>query len=173
MTTTGGPPKPGATVGLPGRVLRGSGAARRAGPPADKPTVAPSSGAFSGRVIYGGKASGEALVCDRPLSFFGGFDLERGVVSERGHPLEGRCVAGKVLVFPTGTGSTVGSFALLRMVREGVGPAALVMESCDTTVAVGAIISEVPGADGLDPSAFSDGDRVVVDGPEVRVDRQG
>ena len=95
------------------------------------------------------------------------------MVSERGHPLEGRCVAGKVLVFPTGTGSTVGSFALLRMVREGVGPAALVMGNCDTTVAVGAIIAEVPCIDRVDIEAIADGDLLVVAGREVRVDRQG
>jgi len=127
----------------------------------------------SARVIYRGRATGEALVSPAPLSFFGGFDLERGVVSERGHPLEGRCVAGKVLVFPTGTGSTVGSFALLRMVRDGVGPAALVMKSCDTTVAVGAIISEIPCVDQVDIEVLADGDPLVVDGGEVRVDRQG
>ena len=123
-------------------------------------------------MIHAGQATGQALVCDAPLSFFGGFDLETGVVSARGHPLDGRCVAGTVLVFPTGTGSTVGSFALLRMVREGVGPAALVMEKCDTTVAVGAIISEIPCVDGMDLSVFLDGDRLVVDGPEVTVDRK-
>ncbi len=128
---------------------------------------------MSARVIYRGRATGEALVSPAPLSFFGGFDLERGVVSERGHPLEGRCVAGKVLVFPTGTGSTVGSFALLRMVRDGVGPAALVMKSCDTTVAVGAIISEIPCVDQVDIEVLADGDPLVVDGGEVRVDRQG
>ncbi len=128
---------------------------------------------WKGRVIRGGRAEGPALVSSAPLSFFGGFDLDRGVVSERGHPLEGRCVRGKVLVFPTGTGSTVGSFALLRMVREGVGPVALVMEKCDTTVAVGAIISEIPCVDRMDLSTYSDGDRLVVDGPEVRVDRKG
>jgi uncharacterized protein len=133
-----------------------------------KPTVAPDP-----RVIYAGRASGEALVSPAALSFFGGFDLERGVVSERGHPLEGQSVAGRVLVFPTGTGSTVGSFALLRMVREGVGPVALVMENCDTTVAVGAIIAEIPCVDGVDISAIADGDKLVVDGGEVRVDRQG
>ncbi len=124
--------------------------------------------ARTGRVIHGGRAQGPALVSSAPLSFFGGFDLDRGVVSERGHPLEGCCVRGKVLVFPTGTGSTVGSFALLRMVRSGVGPAALVMESCDTTVAVGAIIAELPCVDGLDPTDFVDGEPLTVEGREVR-----
>jgi uncharacterized protein len=123
---------------------------------------------WTGRVIHDGRAQGPALVSSAPLSFFGGFDLDRGVVSERGHPLEGCCVRGTVLVFPTGTGSTVGSFALLRMVRSGVGPAALVMESCDTTVAVGAIIAEVPCVDGVDPSSIADGELLTVEGREVR-----
>lgn len=125
-----------------------------------------------GRVIYSGAAAGEALVSPAPLSFFGGFDLERGVVSERGHPLEGQCVTGRVLVFPTGTGSTVGSFALLRLVRDGVGPAALVMGSCDTTVAVGAIISELPCVDHIDLDAIAEGDQISVDGAEVAVVRR-
>lgn len=126
--------------------------------------------AQTGRVIHEGRARGLAMVSSAPLSFFGGFDLDRGVVSERGHPLEGCCVTGRVLVFPTGTGSTVGSFALLRMVRSGVGPAALVMESCDTTVAVGAIIAELPCVDGIDLLGFSDGDDLTVNGSEVRRD---
>jgi len=125
-----------------------------------------------GRVIYRGRASGEALVSSAPVSFFGGFDLERGVVTEQGHPLQGHSVSGKVLVFPTGKGSTVGSFALLRMVRGGVGPAALVMEACDTTVAVGAIISEIPCVDQVDLADIEDGVRVRVDGEEVEVDDQ-
>ena len=124
--------------------------------------------ALDGRAIYTGRAEGPALVSSAPLSFFGGFDLDRGVVTEMGHPLEGRCVTGRVLVFPTGTGSTVGSFALLRMARSGVGPAALVMASCDTIVAVGAIIAEIPCVDQVDLAAFRDDDRVVVEGAEVR-----
>lgn len=125
---------------------------------------------YTGRVIFRGRASGAALVSPSPISFFGGFDLDRGVVTEAGHPLEGRCVAGHVLVFPTCTGSTVGSFALLRMVRGGVGPAALVMGSCDTTVAVGAIISEIPCVDRVDVARIADGSRMTVEGEEVEVD---
>ena len=125
-----------------------------------------------GGVIYRGRARGRALVSSAPLSFFGGFDLDRGVVTERGHPLEGCCVAGRVLVFPTGTGSTVGSFALLRMVRQGVGPAALVMRECDTTVAVGAIIAEVPCVDRVDLPDLDDSAELVVDGAEVHIDER-
>lgn len=121
------------------------------------------------RVIYGGRATGSALTSPLPLSFFGGFDLDTGVVTERGHPLEGQSVAGRILVFPTGTGSTVGSFALLRMARAGVAPAGLVMQSCDTTVAVGAIIAEIPCVDRVDISTVRNRDSVVIQGPEVSI----
>jgi len=125
---------------------------------------------ISGRAIWRGSGEGEALVSDAPLSFFGGFDLTSGVVTEAGHPLEGQCVAGRALVFPTGKGSTVGSYALLRLAKQGMAPAALVMESCDTTVAVGAIISEIPCVDQVDIAAIGTGDRVVVEGADIKVD---
>jgi uncharacterized protein len=123
---------------------------------------------MTGRVIYDGTAAGAVLVSSEPLSFFGGFDLETGVVTEKGHPLEGTSVAGRVLVFPTGKGSTVGSYALLRLVKQGVAPVALVMKTCDTTVAVGAIISEVPCVDQIDIESLSNGERLEIDGAEVR-----
>ena len=120
-----------------------------------------------GRMIYGGRARGRALVSRAPLSFFGGFDLDTGVVTEKDHPLEGQSVAGRVLVFPTGTGSTVGSFALLRLVKSGVGPVGLVMQSADTTVAVGAIIAEIPCVDQIELRAIEDGAMVDIADDEV------
>jgi len=65
---------------------------------------------LKGRTIFAGSADGTALVTTMGISFFGGVDPETGVVVERGHELEGECIAGKVLVFPTGKGSTVGSY---------------------------------------------------------------
>jgi uncharacterized protein len=128
---------------------------------------------LSGRVIYAAAAdaavAGAALCSPEPLSFYGGVDLARGVISETGHSLEGMPIAGRVLVFPTGKGSTVGSYALLRLARAGLGPAALVMASCDTTVAVGAIISEIPCVDMIDIARIRTGDLVTVRGEEVEV----
>ncbi len=126
--------------------------------------------ALVGRSIYAGEGAGAALVSTAPISFFGGVDLETGVIVEKGHPLEGECLAGRVLVFPRGTGSTVGSFALLRLARDGRGPAALVMAACDTTVAVGAIIAEIPCVDRIDLSGISAGTQVAVRGAEVHLE---
>ena len=128
---------------------------------------------LSGRVIYAGEASGVALISSAPISFFGGLDLETGIIVEKGHPLEGQAVAGRVLVFPRGTGSTVGSFALLRLARARLGPVALVMTTCDTTVAVGAIIAEVPCVDQVDVSAIPAGAHVTVRGGEIEVEPAG
>jgi len=120
-----------------------------------------------GRVIYHGKVRGEALCTSEPLSFYGGFDLTHGVVAEQGHPLCGQGVAGRILVFPAGKGSTVGSYALLRLAKAGVAPAGLVMASCDTTVAVGAIIAEIPCVDLIDLEALATGDLVCIEGETV------
>ena len=55
---------------------------------------------LEGRVIKYGKVEGEALVSDQPIGFFGGVNPDTGVLVEKGHPLEGKSVEGKVLVFP-------------------------------------------------------------------------
>ena len=81
---------------------------------------------WQGRTIYRGKVAGEALVSHMGISFFGGVDPDTGIVVERGHELEGQSVSGKVLVFPTGKGSTVGSYTLYRLKHAGKAPAAIV-----------------------------------------------
>lgn len=124
-----------------------------------------------GRVIKSGTADGFALVSLQPVGFLGGVDPETGIVVEVGHPLEGKCVAGRVLVFPTGKGSTVGSYTLYRMARAGTGPAAIVNAESEAVVAVGAIISDIPMVDQVDITRIQTGDRVRVAGESVTVDR--
>jgi len=80
---------------------------------------------LEGRVIKQGTAEGHALVSPEPIGFLGGVDGKTGIVTERGHPLEGVSVAGRVLVFPTGKGSTVGSYVLYELAANGLAPAAI------------------------------------------------
>ena len=122
---------------------------------------------LEGRAIYSGRAEGPALVSRAPMSFYGGLDPNTGEVKEVGHELRGASVRGKVLVFPSGKGSTVGSYVLYRMKKNGVAPCAIVNESCETIVAVGAIISEIPCVDSVDISGIRTGATVRVDGPKV------
>jgi uncharacterized protein len=124
---------------------------------------------FSARVIKSGVAEGEALVSSDPIGFLGGVDGTTGIVTERGHPLEGQCVAGKVLVFPTGKGSTVGSYVLYQLAAESVAPSAIINAESEPIVAVGAIISEIPMVDHVSVLAIETGDWVRVEGDCVTV----
>src|SRR5512136_1950529 len=102
-----------------------------------------------GRSIYRGTACGEAIVTKQAISFFGGIDPETGIVVERSHDLEGQCIAGMVLVFPTGKGSTVGSYTLYRLKHSGHAPLATLNSECEIITAVGCIIAEIPCVDQL------------------------
>ena len=119
---------------------------------------------WQGRKIYAGHAQGEALVTRMGISFFGGVDPESGVVVERGHELEGQSIAGKVLVFPTGKGSTVGSYTLYRLKMGGNAPVAIVNAECETITAVGCIIAEIPCVDQIPIEQLHTGEKLVVDG---------
>ncbi len=119
---------------------------------------------LSVRVVNSGRAAGLALVSEEPLGFLGGVDPDTGVVIELGHPLEGQSVAGRVLVFPTGKGSTVGSYTLYRLARNGLSPAAIVNAEADPVVAVGAGISDIPMVDQVDLSRIQTGDWVEIGG---------
>ena len=118
---------------------------------------------LNGRKISPGVAQGEALVTTQGLSFFGGVDTQTGIVTEKGHELEGKSISGKILVFPQGKGSTVGSYALYRMKKQGTAPLALINSECETIVAVGAIISEIPCVDKIDITQIKNGQKVKVD----------
>ena len=124
---------------------------------------------LTGRVIKAGRAEGVALVSPEPIGFFGMVDAETGVVIEKGHPLEGESVAGRVLVFPTGKGSTVGSYSLYRLAKAGRAPAAIVNAESEPIVAVGAIIGDIPMVDRVDIEQIHTGDLVSVDGEQVTV----
>ena len=118
---------------------------------------------LKGRAISAGVAVGEALVTGQPLSFYGGVDAKTGLVTEKGHELEGRSVRDKVLVFPRAKGSTVGSYVIYGLAKNGVAPKALVNEHTETIVATGAILAGIPCVDGIDISGFKNGDRLEVD----------
>lgn len=123
-----------------------------------------------GRAIKEGKARGMALVSSEPIGFFAGVNPETGVVVEKGHPLEGECVAGRILVFPTGKGSTVGSYTLYRLAKNGLAPAGIVNAESDPVVAVGAIIAEIPMVDRIDISKIETGDEVTINGEVIAIE---
>ena len=118
---------------------------------------------MKGRSISPGKARGVALVTREPLGFYGGVDARTGAVTERGHELEGQCVKDTILVFPRGKGSTVGSYVIYGLARNGVAPRALVNAETETIVATGAILAGIPCVDGIDIESLRSGDELEVD----------
>lgn len=124
---------------------------------------------LQGRVIREGQAEGQALVSPAAIGFLGGVDPDTGVILDPGHPLQGQSIAGKILVFPHGKGSTVGSYTILRLARAGAAPLAMINSSSEAITAVGAIIADIPMVDQIDISRIHTGDRVRVEGGTVQV----
>ena len=124
---------------------------------------------LKGRIISKGVAEGEALTTTQPISFYGGVDPNTSEIIEKAHELQGKRVKEKILVFPNGKGSTVGSYTLYRMKKGGVAPAGIINRECETVVAVGAIISEIPCVDGIDISKIKTGDMVQLENCVVTI----
>jgi uncharacterized protein len=122
-----------------------------------------------GREIFAGRVEGTALVSRMGISFFGGVDPDSGLVVEKGHDLEGQSIAGRVLVFPTGKGSTVGSYTLYRLKQNGHAPLAIVNRECETITAVGCIIAEIPCVDRVEIEEIQSGCHIVVDAGVIEV----
>ena len=125
---------------------------------------------LQGRKIYRGTVEADAIVTKDGISFYGGVDPDTGKIVEVGHELEGLSITGKVLVFPTGKVSTVGSYTMYRMKKNNMAPAAIVNKQIDTIVAVGCIISEIPCVDKIDIKNIKTGQKVIVNGSEGTVE---
>ena len=124
---------------------------------------------LKGRIISRGVAEAEALTTTQPISFYGGVDPETSEILEKGHELQGKRIKGKILVFPIGKGSTVGSYTLYRLKKGGFSPAGIINSECETIVAVGAIISEIPCVDKIDISKIMTGDNIRIEDDIVTI----
>lgn len=121
---------------------------------------------IKGRIISRGIGKGKVLLSKDAISFLGGVDPKTGIVIEKGHSLEGKCIAGTVLLFPRGKGSTVGSYVMLQLKKNGKAPVAIINLEAEPIIAVGAIISKIPMLDRLEKDPYS----ILKDGQEVEVD---
>jgi len=122
-----------------------------------------------GRGLVKGLAEGEAIVTRQPLSFLGGVDPNTGIVVEPGHELEGLSVKNKILVFPYGKGSTVGSYTLFSMAKKGTKPAGIINSKTEPIIAAGCILAKIPLMDRFERDAveaISNGCLVVMNANE-------
>jgi predicted aconitase with swiveling domain len=123
---------------------------------------------MDGRVLVDGRAEGRALVLDEPLSFWGGLDPETGTIVEVGHPQRGAVVTGRILVMPSGRGSSSSSTVLAEALRLGTGPAGIVLGEPDEIIAIGALVAaELYGKDVPVVVAVGDELSLVADGAPI------
>jgi predicted aconitase with swiveling domain len=96
---------------------------------------------MQGRVLVEGSATGQALVLDEPLSFWGGLDPSTGRIVEANHPQRGESVTGRILVMPSGRGSSSSATVLAEAIRLRTGPAGIVLGEPDDIVVIGALVA--------------------------------
>lgn len=118
------------------------------------------------RKISRGKAKGEVILSHEPLSFLGGVDPKTGNVIDRGHQLYKQNISGKILVIPSGKGSTVGSYVIFQMAKNNTAPQAIIAMEAEPIIATGAIMASIPMVDHPEEDVLeilTDGDLVEVD----------
>lgn len=122
---------------------------------------------IKGRSISQGTATGKALITRQKISFLGAVDPVTGIIVDKALDIYGESITDRVLIFPGGKGSTVGSYVIYQLKKHGKSPMAMITRSAGTIVAVGAIIAEIPVVDSLEIDPI-DGD-LIQNGDEVRV----
>jgi predicted aconitase with swiveling domain len=121
---------------------------------------------LSGRTVNPGVAEGEAIVTGTPFSFLGELDPTTGKVPSPSHELFGQSVKDKVLVCPTGKGSTVGPIIAWYSMKAANNPKAMVCIEAEPIIASVAIMADIPMVHRLDKNpldAIKSGDHVKVD----------
>ena len=100
-----------------------------------------------GRVLVAGSGRGPLLRLTHPISFWGGVDPVRGVISDPRHPQFGASLAGRVLAIPSAVGSSSSSAIMLELLREKTAPAAILLGRADAILALGAVVGQELGYD--------------------------
>ena len=128
---------------------------------------------FTCHKISEGKATSEALVSEDDIMFYL-IRPETGVVIEPAHALYGKSMAGKILIFPSGKGSSVvQADGLFQLNKNGNMPKAMIIQYPETVLVSSAIIMDIPMVDKVDPEFYKtvkDGDTVLVNADEEYVE---
>jgi hypothetical protein len=96
------------------------------------------------KIIVKGKAQGEALVANKPINFLGAVDKKTGKIRDKNHDLFGKSLAGKILVFPFGVGSSVGAYTIFSLKSNKCAPYAMICLKADLTTASGCALANIP-----------------------------
>ena len=96
------------------------------------------------KIIVKGKAQGEVLVANKPINFLGAVDKKTGKIRDKNHDLFGKSLAGKILVFPFGVGSSVGAYTIFSLKSNKCAPRAMICLKADLTTASGCALANIP-----------------------------
>ena len=127
---------------------------------------------IKGKAIVSGRVKGEAIVSRTPFSFFLGLNTDTGIIIEEGHEHQGESIAGKVLIYPFGKGSSGDCLRLWRAANNGVAPVAIINSEPDFVHVQGAIITGIPMVCNFDQDPIDlikTGDIIQIDGSTVEV----
>jgi uncharacterized protein len=94
-----------------------------------------------GDVLVSGTANAAKILLEKPLSFWGGYDSNAGRIIDRTHPAVGESLAGKIMVMAHAKGSSSSSSVLAEAIRNGTGPAGIILRERDLIISIGAIVA--------------------------------
>lgn len=127
---------------------------------------------IKGKAIVRGNVKGFALVSHTPFSFLLGLNTDTGIIIEEGHEHQGESVAGLVLVYPFGKGSSGDCLRLWRAANNGVAPLAIINREPDFVHVQGAIITGIPMICTFDQDPIElihDGDHISIEGDILKI----
>jgi phosphomecalonate degydratase small subunit len=106
------------------------------------------------RKISSGHVQGKVIVSMDALSFLGGIDPQTGNIIDAENDLYNKNISGKILVIPSGKGSTVGSYVIFQMVKKNTAPLAIIAKNAEPIIATGAIMAGIPMVDKPEEDVF-------------------
>lgn len=113
---------------------------------------------LQGKAIIPGEARGVALVCNEPLSFWGGYDWRTGEIIDRRHMLSGAIAKDRILAVPFTRGSSTTTAVLLEAIRAMTAPAAIITTGTDFFLALASVVADELFASPLPLVALSEDD---------------
>ncbi len=84
----------------------------------------------------------DALVLDDGLSLWGGVDPASGLIIDPHHPQHGMSITGRIVVMPSGRGSSSSASVLAESVRAHTAPAAIVLGEPDLILEIGSAVAD-------------------------------
>ena len=96
------------------------------------------------KILVSGKVEGIVLKSENPINFLGTVDKKTGIISDRNHDLFEKPVKDKILVFPSGVGSSVGAYTIYSIKSNNAAPLAMICQKADLTVATGCALANIP-----------------------------